>query len=137
MRLRDGVEPMPPMMALGACRRHRFDAACGEQIAFDLRRAGCTLDFAPVIDLALESQNVVIGTRSLGGDARRVAHLWATFRRPWSAPESYPAINIFRDTVRRPSIPTKRCHGLMWQPRRCTRAICFRSPRWQPARRRS
>lgn len=81
MRLRDGVEPMPPMMALGACDDVDLTQRSAEQLAFDLRRAGCTLDFAPVIDLALESQNVVIGTRSLGGDARRVAHLGATFGR--------------------------------------------------------
>jgi beta-N-acetylhexosaminidase len=74
-RLRAGVEPMPSMMALGAA--HDLDLAqrAGEQIAFDLRRAGCTLDFAPVLDLALEPDNTVIGTRSFGSDPRAVAAL--------------------------------------------------------------
>ncbi len=81
MRLRDGVEPMPPMMALGAARDVDLAQRAGEQIAFDLRRAGCTLDFAPVLDLALDPQNVVIGTRSFGSDARQVASLGCAFAR--------------------------------------------------------
>jgi beta-N-acetylhexosaminidase len=81
MRLRAGVEPMPPMMALGAADDVDLTQRAAEQIAFDLRRAGCTLDFAPVLDLALERQNVVIGTRSFGSDPQRVARLGVTFGR--------------------------------------------------------
>lgn len=74
-RLRDGVEPMPPMMALGAAGNVELAQRAGEQIAFDLRRAGCTLNFAPVLDLALDARNTVIGTRSFGDDPGRVAEL--------------------------------------------------------------
>lgn len=74
-RLREGIEPMPSMMALGAAGDLDLARRAGEQIAFDLRRAGCTLDFAPVLDLALEPENVVIGTRSLGSDPRTVTAL--------------------------------------------------------------
>ncbi|MGA9272159.1 MAG: glycoside hydrolase family 3 N-terminal domain-containing protein, partial [Candidatus Cybelea sp.] len=49
-RLHAGVEPMPAMMALGAADDIDLADRAGEQIAFDLRRAGCTLDFAPVLD---------------------------------------------------------------------------------------
>ncbi len=75
MRLREGVEPIPSMMALGAAGRAVLAQRAGEQMAFDLRRAGCTIDFAPVLDLALDSQNTVIGTRSFGSDPVAVATL--------------------------------------------------------------
>ena len=75
MRLRNDVEPIPSMMALGAADGLELAERAGEQIAFDLRRAGVTLDFAPVLDLALEAENSVIGTRSFGGDPQRVAAL--------------------------------------------------------------
>lgn len=76
-RLRDGVEPIPSMMALGAAGDVELARCAGEQVGFDLRRAGCTLDCAPVLDLALEPKNAVIGTRSFGADPLRVAPLGA------------------------------------------------------------
>jgi beta-N-acetylhexosaminidase len=78
VRLRRDVEPMPSMMALGAAADLELAARAGEQIAFDLRRAGCTIDFAPVLDLALRARNTVIGTRSFGADPDRVADLGAS-----------------------------------------------------------
>lgn len=80
-RLRQGAEPMPPMMALGAADDMELSQRAGEQVAFDLRRAGCTLDFAPVLDLALDPDNTVIGTRSFGADPQRVASLAEAFAR--------------------------------------------------------
>jgi beta-N-acetylhexosaminidase len=78
-RLHEGVEPIPAMMALGAADDIDLAGRAGEQIAFDLRRAGCTLDFAPVLDLAIEPNNTVIGTRSFGADPQRVASLGVAF----------------------------------------------------------
>jgi len=78
-RLRRSIEPMPPMMALGAAGDQDLARRAGEQTAFDLRRAGCTLDFAPVLDLALERENCVIGARSFGADPQNVASLGAAF----------------------------------------------------------
>jgi beta-N-acetylhexosaminidase len=81
MRLCEDVEPMPPMMALGAAQDTELAQRAGEQVAFDLRRAGCTLDFAPVLDLALDPHNTVIGTRSFGADPQRVASNGEAFAR--------------------------------------------------------
>lgn len=81
VRLHEGVEPMPPMMALGAAEDLELARRAGQQTAFDLRRAGCTLDFAPVLDLALDPHNLVLGTRSFGADPQRVAELGAAFGR--------------------------------------------------------
>jgi beta-N-acetylhexosaminidase len=80
-RLREGVEDIPSMMALGATQDIELVERAGEQVAFDLRRAGCTLDFAPVIDLALDPSNTVIGTRSFGSDPGAVAAMGAAFAR--------------------------------------------------------
>jgi beta-N-acetylhexosaminidase len=78
-RLREGVEIIPSMMALGAAGDLELAQRAGEQTAFDLRRAGCTLDFAPVLDLALDPRNTVIGTRSFGTDPQSVAAFGAAF----------------------------------------------------------
>ncbi len=79
VRLRDGIEPMPSMMSLGAADDLELAARAGEQVAFDLRRAGCTLNFAPVLDLASYAGNTVIGTRSLGSRPDAVAALGSAY----------------------------------------------------------
>ena len=80
-RLRDGLAPMPPAMALGAAADLELAQRAGEQVAFDLRRAGVTLNLAPVLDLALDPRNTVIGTRSFGADPQRVADVATAFAR--------------------------------------------------------
>jgi beta-N-acetylhexosaminidase len=81
VRLHEGVEAIPSMMAVGAAGDLELAERAGEQTAFDLRRAGCTMDFAPVLDLALDSRNTVIGTRSFGADPQRVAAFGLAFAR--------------------------------------------------------
>jgi len=80
-RLREGIDAMPPAMSFGAADDPALTQRAGEQVAFDLRRAGCTLDFAPVLDLALDPSNVVIGTRSFGADPDSVASQGSAFAR--------------------------------------------------------
>src|SRR5580692_9686849 len=81
VRLHEGVEAIPSMMAVGAAGDLELAERAGEQTAFDLRRAGCTMDFAPVLDLALDSRNTVIGTRSFGVEPTQVAALGSAFGR--------------------------------------------------------
>jgi beta-N-acetylhexosaminidase len=81
MRLREGVEPIPPMMALGALGDVQLAFDAGEALAHDLRRIGCTLDFAPVLDLALDPGNTVIGTRAFGTPVPLVTELGAGLAR--------------------------------------------------------
>ena len=40
-------------------------------IGWSLRRAGCTVNFAPCVDVNSRSDNPVIGVRSFGSDAER------------------------------------------------------------------
>jgi beta-N-acetylhexosaminidase len=82
-RIREGVEEIPSALAIAAASGEEtaLAADAGKQVAFDLRRAGLNLDFAPVLDLALERMNTVIGTRSFGDDPRSVARLAGAFAR--------------------------------------------------------
>jgi beta-N-acetylhexosaminidase len=77
VRLQTGIETIPSMMALGAAADLDLTMRAGEQIAFDVRRAGATMDFAPVLDLALDPANTVIGSRSFGEDPQRVGAMGA------------------------------------------------------------
>lgn len=78
-RLRDGVEELPSMLAVAAANDPALAQRAGAQVAFDLRRAGVNVDYAPVLDLALFDRNTVIGARSFGDDPRRVAAFGGAF----------------------------------------------------------
>lgn len=80
-RLRNGVEALPPMMALGATGDAALAHDAGVQLGHDLRRAGFNLDFAPVLDLAIDPGNTVIGTRAFGSSPAVVAQLGAALAR--------------------------------------------------------
>lgn len=79
MRVRRGVEPIPSMMSLGAADSAALATRAGEQVGFDLRRAGFTLDFAPVVDLARDSRSTVIGTRAFGSHVGQTVTLARAF----------------------------------------------------------
>ena len=80
-RIRDGVEELPPMMALGATRDRDLAFRAGAQLGHDLRRAGITHDFAPVADLALDAANTVIGARAFASSPQLVIQLAGAFAR--------------------------------------------------------
>lgn len=74
-RLQDDVEVFPPMMALGTIDDPDIARQAGAQMAHDLRRAGFSLNFAPVLDLATPLTDSIIGSRAFGSDPVRVAAL--------------------------------------------------------------
>ncbi len=80
-RLRTGAHEIPSMMALGAAGDPALAARIGALVAADLRSAGVTIDFAPVLDLADAPASAVVGTRSFGDDPARVAALGIAFAR--------------------------------------------------------
>ena len=80
-RLCDGVTLLPSMMALGATRNPEFALRAGRRLGAELRALGINVDFAPVLDLAVDEANTVIGTRSFGSDPQLVAELGMTFAR--------------------------------------------------------
>ncbi len=80
-RLRFREFGMPAMMALGASDDVQLAERCGAALSADVRSIGANVDFAPVLDLAIEARSTVIGTRSLGDDPERVARLGAALVR--------------------------------------------------------
>jgi beta-N-acetylhexosaminidase len=80
LRLRFGGE-VPSMLALGATNDVVLAERAGARLASELRAIGANVDFAPVLDLALEPRGTAIGTRSLGDDPERVARLGAALVR--------------------------------------------------------
>lgn len=80
-RLRDRVEELPAMLALGATQDTELAQRAGAQLAFDLRRAGVNVDYAPVLDLMLMRMNTVIGSRAFGNDPQQVARFGDAFAR--------------------------------------------------------
>jgi beta-N-acetylhexosaminidase len=81
MRLREGIAPMPPAAAVGAAGDERLARATGARCAYDLRRAGCNVNLAPVLDLAIDEKNTVIGDRSFGSDPQIVTRIAGAFAR--------------------------------------------------------
>ena len=78
-RLDRGVTPLPSMMALGATGRSELARRAGRRLGIDLRALGINVDFAPVLDLALDPRNTVIGDRSFGADPQLVAAMGGAF----------------------------------------------------------
>ena len=80
-RLRRGAVELPSAMALAACDDEDLCERVGLALARDVRRAGATVDFAPVLDVASDPRNTVIGTRAFGDDPKHVAHLGSALAR--------------------------------------------------------
>ncbi len=68
-RIVDGVVALPPALAFGATGDVAAAERAGILLGRDLARLGITVDFAPVVDLAIEPDNTAIGSRAYAGDA--------------------------------------------------------------------
>lgn len=80
-RLRFRDPGVPAMLGLGAADDVQLAERTGAALANDLRSVGANVDFAPVLDLALDGRGTVIGTRALGDDPARCARLGAALVR--------------------------------------------------------
>ncbi|MGH7660568.1 MAG: beta-N-acetylhexosaminidase, partial [Vulcanimicrobiaceae bacterium] len=78
-RLQDGVTQLPSMMSLGATQKPELARRAGRRLGMDLRVLGVNVDFAPVLDLALDPRNTVIGDRAFGVDPEAVAAMGTAF----------------------------------------------------------
>lgn len=65
--------PYPGNAALGAVDDPELTAAIHQSIGSELVQAGLNLNFAPAVDVNVEDDNPVIGTRSFGRDPQVVA----------------------------------------------------------------
>jgi len=76
-----GATQFPPAMAIAATGRDSDAYDVARAIAEEGRAVGVHVNFAPVVDVNNNPNNPVIGTRSFGEDAQRVARLSALFVR--------------------------------------------------------
>jgi beta-N-acetylhexosaminidase len=74
-----GGTHFPGNMVLGATRNVELAKRAGQAIARQLKAVGINMDFAPVLDVNNNPLNLVIGTRSFGGDPLLVADLGIAF----------------------------------------------------------
>lgn len=80
-RLRDGFTLIPPMERIGRAAKTSPDAPfkVAQVIGEELAATGIDLDFAPVLDVATNPANPVIGDRSFSADPAIVARCAASF----------------------------------------------------------
>ncbi len=74
-----GATLFPGNMALGAAGDPVLAHKVGEAVGRERAHAGLNLTFAPVVDVATNPDNPVIGVRSFGSDPAAVAELGAAF----------------------------------------------------------
>jgi beta-N-acetylhexosaminidase len=74
-----GATSFPTAMAIAATARDSDAYDVGRAIAEEARASGIHVNFAPVVDVNINPNNPVIGTRSFGEDPSRVARLSALF----------------------------------------------------------
>lgn len=84
-RLRAGFTESPGAMALGAANDERLAESVAGVMGAELRALGINWNLAPVVDIAHNAENAVIGTRALGADAHLVAPLAAAQIRGYQA----------------------------------------------------
>jgi beta-N-acetylhexosaminidase len=80
-RLKEPFTRWPAMAALGRAGDASLADRFARALARELRAAGITLDYAPVLDVHTNPRNPVIGDRALGESAEQVARLGATIVR--------------------------------------------------------
>lgn len=80
MRL-DSTVHYPKQMTLGAIQDNRYIYKMGEEIAKECQRVGMQVNFAPVVDVNVNRNNPVIGTRSFGENKEKVAEKGIAYMR--------------------------------------------------------
>lgn len=81
IRIDDSPLLLPSAMALGAANSEALALKAGKALGEDLGLLGFNMNLAPVVELNLNLQNSVVGTRSFGSDPDRVAQLSKAFIR--------------------------------------------------------
>ncbi|WP_458123178.1 beta-N-acetylhexosaminidase [Paenibacillus sp. Z3-2] len=70
---KDGVTQVPGNMALGATGNPEYTLECARILGRELKSIGIDMNLAPVVDVNNNALNPVIGVRSYGENAERVA----------------------------------------------------------------
>lgn len=70
-----GATHFPGQMAIGATYREKLAEEAGRTIAQELKSVGINMNFAPVLDVNYNPNNLVIGVRSFGSNPELVANM--------------------------------------------------------------
>ncbi|MDP2341898.1 MAG: glycoside hydrolase family 3 N-terminal domain-containing protein [Deltaproteobacteria bacterium] len=81
VRLKSQAAVLPSAMALGAADDVELAREVGRTLGEDLVAWGFNMNLAPVLDVNSNPRNPVIGIRSFGGDAKRVAEIGVGYAR--------------------------------------------------------
>ncbi|MEI6853617.1 MAG: glycoside hydrolase family 3 N-terminal domain-containing protein, partial [Bacteroidota bacterium] len=73
MRLKDSTVSFPRQMTLGGIADNKLIYSMGAEIAYQCKRLGIQINFAPVADINSNPKNPVINARSFGEDRKNVA----------------------------------------------------------------
>lgn len=73
--------PYPGNAVLGRLGNPGYTEQVARRVGWELRQAGCNLDFAPDVDINSNPDNPVIGVRSFGSSPERVAEQSAAWTR--------------------------------------------------------
>ncbi|HEX6534414.1 MAG TPA: glycoside hydrolase family 3 N-terminal domain-containing protein [Gemmatimonadaceae bacterium] len=76
-----GATGLPPLAAIASLGDADAVRRAARLTAREARTLGVNWDFAPVLDVDLDPENPIVGTRSFGSDAHRVGSLGATWIR--------------------------------------------------------
>lgn len=79
VRLRQYVTVIPSNMAIGATNSEKLSLEAGKALGKDLRLMGFNMNLAPVLDVATNPKNPVIGIRAFSGNADVVARMGAAY----------------------------------------------------------
>ena len=74
-----GATGLPPLAALASLDDDDVMRRAAQLTAREAREIGVNWDFAPVVDLDIEPNNPIVGTRSIGSDPTRVGELAAAW----------------------------------------------------------
>lgn len=85
VRIRDGVTPLPSLMAIGATGSDALAEQVGRIVGAELAVLGVNMNAAPVMDVNNNPNNPVIGIRSFGEDPALVANFGTAFMRGMQA----------------------------------------------------
>jgi beta-glucosidase-like glycosyl hydrolase len=74
-----GLTPLPPLAALGWLDDADVMRRAGQVTAREALSCGVNMVLAPVLDLDVQPDNPIVGTRAIGGEPARVAELGAAW----------------------------------------------------------
>lgn len=92
---KDVMLPIPAAMAIGGTRDQAVARAAGEIAGLELRALGLNMNFAPVIDVSISSDDNVILDRSYGANQSLVSDMASSFMQGLSKSGIIPVVKHF------------------------------------------